>query len=108
MYTMYREEKHPELRTFSMMLYIISGISAIAQFFSVTVLPGLCFLVLAFFMVKAQRITAKDTIYASHAEWTARTLSIGTFVLFPLALCVAVYFLWKSTDIEALKATIVV
>lgn len=108
MYTMYREEKHPELRAFSMMIYIISGISAIAQFFSITVLPGLCFLVLAFFMVKAQRITAKNTIYASHVEWTARTLSIGTFVLFPLALCVAVYFLWKSTDIEALKATIVV
>ncbi|MFH1158182.1 MAG: hypothetical protein V1721_04770 [Pseudomonadota bacterium] len=91
-----------------MMLYIISAISAIAQFFPATVLPGLFFLVIAFFMTKAQRMTAKDTIYASHVEWTARTLSIGTFILFPLAMGIAVYFLWKSTDIEALKATIVV
>lgn len=92
------EEKHPEQRTFSMALYIITAFCGLSQFFMSTLLLGLILLVLCFFMTKAQRATAQNTIYASHVEWTRRTLSVGTFWLCPIALGFACYFVWKSVD----------
>jgi len=101
--TLYPVEKHPELRTFSMMLYIITAMSAILQFFTTTLIVGLLFLVIAWLMVRAQKITAKGTAYASHVEWISRTISIGTFVLFPAAFAIAGYLVWKRIDMAELQ-----
>lgn len=103
---MYTEYKNPELRTFSMALYMIAGMSGLLQFFETTVILGTILLVISFFMVKAQRLTARETLYASHVEWTARTLSRGTFIFFPAALIISLYLIIKNTDFEPIKAAL--
>lgn len=97
------EEKHPEQRTFSMALYIIVGFCGIMQYFMSTVLFGTILLLICFFMVRAQKATAQNTIYITHVEWTRRTLSIGTFYLFPIALAFACYFISKTIDFAAIR-----
>ena len=100
---MYIDEKYPEQRTFSMALYMIAGTSAVLQLFSSTIILGLILLVLSFLMAKMQRVTARETTYSSHVEWTYNTLSTGTFVLFPISACIAIYFIFKNTDIAGVK-----
>jgi uncharacterized membrane protein len=100
-----REEKHPEQRAFSMALYVVSAMGAIAQYAASIgmVVAGVIILMLAGFMVKMQRLTARGTIYASHVEWMARTLSIGCKFLFPIAIFVALYLVYKWTDVATLQ-----
>lgn len=99
------EEHHPEQRTFSMALYMISTFAAILQYFNSipVILLGAMLVTLCFFMAKAQGVTARETIYSTHVEWTRRTLSIGSFFLFPISLIAAFYFIYTTTDINALK-----
>ena len=104
---MYREEeKHPELRAFCMVLYVITALSAVLQVFESTLMVGLLFLVVAYMMVGAQKMTARKTIYQSHIEYVAKTLSMGMGVIFPIAMVLAIYLIWKNTDISAIKAAI--
>jgi hypothetical protein len=104
MYYARPEERHPEQRSFTMGLYIVTALSALLQFYEITVIPGMLLMLIAFFMVKAQRVTAMNTIYASHVEWTRRTLSLGTFIIFPLFAVLAIYLVYKMTDITSLKS----
>ena len=101
------EEKNPEQRAFTMALYIIAAFGAIVQYtesLSMNI-AGFIILAIAGFMLKAQRLTARDTIYASHVEWMARTISIGSYFLFPVAIAAILYFVYTLTDIVSLKKT---
>ena len=102
------EEKHPEQRVFSMALYVVSALGAIVQYAEsfAMVVAGCIILGLAGFMVKAQRLTAKNTIYASHVEWMARTISIGSTFLFPLSIAVTFYLVYTLTDVESFRKAI--
>ena len=100
------EEHHPEHRIFAMVLYVVASLSAVFQFFPPTIILGLILLVLANFMNKVFKATAKETIYITHAEWIGRTLYVGTFFLFPLSLAAAAYLIWTTTDVSSFKATI--
>ncbi|MBI3441598.1 MAG: hypothetical protein HY052_07340 [Proteobacteria bacterium] len=100
------EEKNPHLRSACMALYIVTGAGGVLQFFDGLLLVSLVILGIAWFMAKAQRIAARGTIYASHAEWAARTMSIGGTVLFPIALLIGCFIIWHSVDIDALKTSI--
>lgn len=99
-------EKNPEQRIFTMALYVIASLAAILQYAASVsmVVTGCIMIMLTGFMVKMQRVTAKGTIYESHVEWTARTLSIGSKFLFPGAIIVALYLIYTGTDIAGLKA----
>lgn len=103
---LYDEEKHPEQRGFSMFLYVITAFSAIFQYFQATLILGLILFCVAWFMTKAQRVTAASTPYMSHVEWTSRTLFLGMFVFFPIAFAVACYMIWQTIDFETLKASV--
>ena len=102
------EERHPEQRGMSMAIYVIAALGAIVQYAESIgmVVAGCIILALAGFMLKAQRMTAKGTIYASHVEWTARTMSIGSYFLFPISIAVAFYLIYQWTDIEALRKAV--
>jgi hypothetical protein len=103
-----REEKHPEQRVFTMALYVVMALAAIAQYSASygMVIAGVIILILAGFMIKMQRLTARETIYASHVEWTANTMSIGCKFLFPIAAVVSLYLVYKGTDIESLRRSV--
>lgn len=96
------EEKHPEQRAFSMVIYIFAGLGALVQYAESLAMniAGFAFLALVGFMVKAQKLTAKDTIYASHVAWVERTISIATNFLFPISVAFILYFIFKWTDIR--------
>lgn len=96
-------ERHPELRSFCMAIYIVAGLGGILQFVDGALVMSLILLAISWFMVKAQRMAAMGTIYASHVEWTAYTMSRGLTILFPLALIVAGYIVWKGIDLTAFK-----
>jgi uncharacterized membrane protein len=100
---MYREREHPELRMGCMVLYVVMSVSAVFQLFEATVIFGLILLVIAFFMAKMQRVTAMGTPYASHMEWISSTLSIGTFLVYPVFMSIGIYFLWKDLNLAPLK-----
>jgi hypothetical protein len=102
------EEKHPEQRAFSKALYVIAAFGAIAQYAESfgMVIAGCIILGIAGFMVKAQRMTAQGTIYASHVEWISRTLTIGSRYLFPLSLAIALWLVYTMTDVDALRKVI--
>ncbi len=108
MYAPQPEEKNPEQRIFSMWLYVISILGAIAQYAESwqMVILGCIIVGLAGFMVKAQRLTAQNTIYVSHVEWISRTLTIGSRYLFPLSLILTMYLVYTLTDIDSLKKII--
>jgi hypothetical protein len=108
MYAPQPEEKHPEQRIFSQFIYVVSAMGAISQYAESIgmVVAGCLILGLAGFMVKAQRATAHNTIYASHVEWAARTMYIGTFFLFPISIAAMLYFVYTWTDIAGLKQTL--
>jgi len=105
MYAPPEREKNPEERLFSMVLYIVAAIGAIAQYAESLGMniAGCIVLAIAGFMVKMQRLTAADTIYASHVQWMSRTMSIGSRFLFPLAIAVMLYLIHAWTNIEAVK-----
>ncbi len=97
------KEEHPEQRTFSRLLYIIAAMGALAQYAESfgMVVAGCIILSISGFMVRALRVTARGTIYASHAEWLTRTFQIGSVFLFPGSIIVALYFVFKMTDAAA-------
>ena len=99
------EEKHPEQRVFTMAIYVIASFGAVVQYAESfgMVAAGCIILGITGFMVKAQRMTAKDTIYASHVEWIARTMSIGSKFLFPLSIVVMLYLVYEGTDVASLR-----
>src|SRR4051812_18740887 len=99
------EEKHPEQRAFSKALYVIAAFGAIAQYAESfgMVIAGCVILGITGFMIKAQRMTAQGTIYASHVEWISKTLTIGSRYLFPLSLVVALWCVYTMTDIDSLR-----
>lgn len=99
-------EKHPELRSFCMAIYIIAGFGGAIQFIDGALFLSIILLALAWFMIKAQRMAAMGTMYASHVEWTAYTMSRGLFFLFPLALVIAGYFIWKGMDVATFKTAL--
>jgi len=105
---MYYPEQNPrpELRAFAIAVYTVSGLSAVLQLYASTVILGVILLLFAWFMNKAQRITAAGTLYASHAEWAARTLSRGTFFVFPAAFVVGAWLVWENTDMQSLKTVL--
>jgi len=99
------EEKHPEQRIFSMVLYVISAVGALAQyaesiFMNVT---GCLVLLAVGFMIKAQKLTADGTIYLSHVRWISRTMSIASYFLFPVSFGVILYLTFQYTDIGRIK-----
>lgn len=102
------EEKHPEQRIFTMFLYIVSLFDVVMQYAqTITILVIGCMITGAVgFMIKAQRLTAKDTIYASHVEWIARTISIGSKFLFPIAIIIALYLIYDTTGVEAVRKSL--
>ncbi|MBU6475390.1 MAG: hypothetical protein KGL10_07485 [Alphaproteobacteria bacterium] len=87
-----------------MWLYAIAALGALAQYAMSWQLVIAGCLVVSFcgFMIKAQRITARDTIYASHVEWTANTLRIGGYYLLPLSLLLTMYLVDRYTNINGL------
>ena len=95
---------HPELRSFAIAVYVVSALSAVLQLYMSTVVFGLFLLFVAFFMNKAQKITAAGTLYASHVEWAGRTLKLGTFYVFPAAFAIGAWLVWKNTDVASVKA----
>ena len=99
------QEKHPEQRAFTMALYVVSSLGAIVQYAESfgMVVAGCIILGIAGCMVRMQRLTARGTIYASHVEWMARTMKIGSMFLFPLSIVVMLYLVYEWTDIETLK-----
>lgn len=103
-----KEERNPEQRLFSMALYMIAAFAGGLQCFNSlpVVVLGTLLVSMCFFMVKAQKLTAMNTLYSTHVEWTHRTLSIGSFFLFPLSFAVALYFVYTSTDLLAFKKSL--
>jgi uncharacterized membrane protein len=99
------QERHPEERIFSMLLYIIAAIGAVAQYAESLGMnvAGCVILAIAGFMVKVQRLTAAETPYASHVEWMSRTISIGSRFLFPLSIAAMLYLIHSYTDIESTR-----
>ncbi len=99
----YHEEEHPNQRTLCMALYMITAAGGISQMFNEAIVTCIVLMVIVWFILKIQQTAAKGTIYASHAEWIARTISIAGTVLFPIALIVAAFILWRTLDIATLK-----
>jgi hypothetical protein len=102
------EEKHPEQRIFSMALYVISALGAIAQyaesiFMNIT---GCVILLAVGFMLKAQKLTAEGTIYVSHVRWISRTMSIASYFLFPVSFIVILYLTFQWTDMHTIRASL--
>ena len=97
------EEKHPEQRAFSMILYVFAILGAISQYAeSVGMnIAGIAILGCVGFMLKAQKVTAQDTIYSTHVRWTARTISIATYIFFPISAILILFLVYEYTDLES-------
>ena len=101
------EERHAEQRIFSMIIYILAAVGAVAQYAETLAMNVAGFVILALtgFMLKAQRLTAQGTVYASHVIWVQRTMSIATNFLLPVSIAVILYLVYKETDIRAVKSS---
>lgn len=98
-----KEERHPEMRMLSMIIHLLSGLAAMLQCFTPTIVFGLILLFIVYMMLKAQRMTSQGTIYQTHVEYARSTINIGMFFFFPLSIIVALYIVWTNTGLaEAL------
>lgn len=95
-------EEKADLRKFCIILYAVYALSALSQFFEITLLPGLLALIIAYIQGNAKKGAAKDTPYASHLRWLSRTFWIGTGVIVPVAVVIAAYLIWTFTDISSI------